>query len=61
MGNLTVPPRGVQDAESVGSCAQTFAVVSGQPGKPGAMEVAYADPDDEENGILRPTSNNSWV
>lgn len=50
MGNLTLPPKGIKDAESVGACAQTFTVVGGQPG---AIEVAYADPEEEENGVLK--------
>lgn len=53
MGNLTLPPKGIKDAESVGSCAQTFTVVGGQPG---AVEVAYADPEEDENGTLKPES-----
>jgi centromere protein C len=53
MGNLTLPPKGIKDAESVGSCAQTFTVVNGQPG---AIEVAYADPDEVEEGVLKPES-----
>jgi centromere protein C len=51
MGNLTLPPKGIKDAESVGSCSQTFTVVTGQPG---ALEIAYADPDEDENGNLSP-------
>lgn len=53
MGNLTLPPKGIKDAESVGSCAQTFTVVTGQPG---SIEVAYADPDDDAQGAWRPES-----
>jgi centromere protein C len=41
MGHLALPPKGIKDAESVGSCAQTFTVVSGQPK---ALEVAFSDP-----------------
>ena len=51
MGNLALPPKGIKDAESVGSCAQTFTIVSGQPG---AIEIAYADPDEDDNGTLKP-------
>lgn len=53
MGNLVLPPRGIKDAESVGSCAQVFTIVSGQPG---AVEVAYADPEECDNGVLKPES-----
>ena len=42
MGSLILPPNAIKDPESVGPCAQTFTVVSGQRG---AVEVAYADPD----------------
>jgi hypothetical protein len=41
MGNLSLPPGGIKDAESVGPCAQTFTVCLGQPQ---ALEVAYNDP-----------------
>jgi centromere protein C len=50
MGNLTLPPKGIKDAESVGSCAQTFTVVFGQDK---ALEVAFGHPDDED-GTLDP-------
>ncbi|VEU37007.1 unnamed protein product [Pseudo-nitzschia multistriata] len=42
MGNLTLPPGGIKDSESVGPCAQTFTVVRCQLK---AFEVAYGDPD----------------
>lgn len=45
MGNLTLPPGGIKDPESVGACAQTFTVVSGQRN---ALEVSYGDPDVNE-------------
>lgn len=45
MGNLTLPPTAIKDAESVGSCAQTFTVVFGQPK---SLEVSFGDPDNEE-------------
>ena len=48
MGNMTLPPRGIKDAESVGTCAQTFTYVFGQKG---ALEVAYADPDTNEGSF----------
>lgn len=50
MGNLTLPPKGIKDPESVGSCSQTFTVVSCQPG---SVEVAFSRPD-EEHGKLNP-------
>ena len=51
-GNLTLPPKGIKDAESVGSCSQVFTVVRCQPG---AMEVAYSDPeDDNEEATFNP-------
>lgn len=52
MGSLRLPPKAVKDPESVGSCAQTFTVVTGQPG---ALEIAYGDPDHDE-GVLEPES-----
>jgi centromere protein C len=48
MGNLTLPPKGIKDAESVGSCAQTFTVVFGQRK---ALEVAFGDPDNEDGAL----------
>jgi centromere protein C len=50
MGNLTLPPHGIKDPESVGVCSQTFTVCSCQPK---AIEVAYGDPD-EPDGELDP-------
>eukprot|EP00980_Cylindrotheca_fusiformis_P003799 scaffold834_cov123-Cylindrotheca_fusiformis.AAC.46 len=50
MGNLTLPPKGIKDAESVGPCSQTFTVCACQPK---ALEVAYGDPDLPE-GTLDP-------
>jgi len=50
MGNLSLPPKGIKDPESVGSCAQTFTVVSCQPG---AVEVSFSQPE-EANGALDP-------
>jgi len=51
-GNLTLPPRGIKDAESVGSCAQVFTLVSCQNE---AIEVSYGDPT-MKNGALDDTS-----
>ncbi|GAX09364.1 hypothetical protein FisN_6Lh265 [Fistulifera solaris] len=45
MGNLTLPPGGIKDPESVGACAQTFTVVTGQKN---ALEISYGDPDVNE-------------
>ena len=44
-----LPPKGMKDSESVGGCAVIFTVVSGQPG---ALEVAYADPGEENSGTF---------
>jgi centromere protein C len=49
MGTFTLPPRGIKDAESVGQCAQTFTVVTGQPG---ALEVSYGDPDLQDEVLV---------
>jgi centromere protein C len=43
MGKLILPPKGMKDAECVGSCAQTFTILSGQPN---SVEVAFADPNE---------------
>lgn len=48
MGKLLLPKNGIKDAESVGSCAQTFTVLSGQPN---SLELAFADPD-SDNGKM---------
>lgn len=45
MGNLTLPPGGIKDPESVGACAQTFTVVTAQRN---ALEISYGDPDVNE-------------
>ena len=50
-GNLTLPSKGIKDAESVGGCAQVFTVVTCQPG---ALEVAYSDPEDEDDSTFNP-------
>jgi centromere protein C len=47
VGSLILPPKGIKDAESVGLCAQVFTVVQCQPG---AVEVAFNDPEQEANG-----------
>jgi centromere protein C len=51
-GSLTLPSKGIKDAESVGACAHIFTVVSCQPN---SLEVALANPDEEE-GVLDPTT-----
>jgi hypothetical protein len=48
MGSLVLPPRGIKDPESVGRSAQTFTVVSCQPN---ALEIAFADPDEDEGSF----------
>jgi centromere protein C len=53
VGNLTLPPKGIKDAESVGYCAQVFTVVSCQTN---ALEVAFADPEEEDEGALHPAT-----
>ena len=52
MGHLALPPKGIKDSESSGRCAHTFTVCHCQPN---ALEVAYADPDDED-GVFDPDS-----
>lgn len=58
MGSLTLPPKGIKDAESVGFCAQTFTIVRGQPG---AIEVSYADPDEDDQGAWKAESANRFL
>ena len=53
MGNLILPPRGIKDPESVGSCAQTFTVVKNQPG---SLEVAYGDADETDGTLIPETA-----
>eukprot|EP00429_Kryptoperidinium_foliaceum_P006813 CAMPEP_0176023374 /NCGR_PEP_ID=MMETSP0120_2-20121206/11402_1 /TAXON_ID=160619 /ORGANISM="Kryptoperidinium foliaceum, Strain CCMP 1326" /LENGTH=602 /DNA_ID=CAMNT_0017356537 /DNA_START=84 /DNA_END=1892 /DNA_ORIENTATION=+ len=45
MGNLTLPPGGKKQAESVGPCVQTFTVFSGQKQ---SLELVFAHPDCDE-------------
>jgi len=54
MGNLVLPPQGIKDAESVGSCAQTFTVVSCQDK---SLEIAYGNPDDNNGEVLPETAS----
>jgi centromere protein C len=58
MGNLILPPKGIKDAESVGFCAQTFTCVLGQPG---AIEVAYSDPDVRDGSLDPETAYRFFV
>ena len=44
VGSLLLPPKGIKDAEAVGSSDQVFTVVKGQAK---SIEVAYADPDND--------------
>lgn len=53
MGHLVLPPRGIKDAESVGSCAQTFTVCSCQSG---GLEISFADPTQNEGEWIADTA-----
>lgn len=44
-GNLSLPPRGIKDAEGVGLCSQVFNVGDCQPD---SLEVAIADPEEND-------------
>jgi centromere protein C len=44
-GFVSLPPRGIKDAESVGNCTQVFYVSNCQPK---AFEVAIAIPSDDQ-------------
>jgi hypothetical protein len=48
MGNLVLPPGGLKDSESTGSCSQVFTVCNCQPK---SVEVAYGDPNEEEGSL----------
>jgi centromere protein C len=54
MGNLILAPRAIKDAESVGTCAQTFTCVYGEEG---AIEVAFGDPDVRDGTLLPETAS----
>jgi centromere protein C len=58
MGKLLLPAHGIKDAESVGSCAQTFTVISGQPD---ALELAFADPDNGDGGRMNASTARRFV
>jgi hypothetical protein len=53
MGNLVLPPGGLKDSESTGSCSQVFTVCSCQPK---SVEVAYGDPHEEEGSLTPATA-----
>ena len=48
MGHLAIPPKGIKDSESSVRCAHTFTVCHCQPN---GLEVAYADPNEEEGSF----------
>lgn len=48
MGNLTLPPKGIKDPETTGSCSQVFTVCHCQPK---SLEIAYADPHEETGNL----------
>jgi hypothetical protein len=58
MGSLLLPPRGIKDPESVGRSAQTFTVVSCQPS---ALEIAFADPDEDEGSFHPATATRFFL
>lgn len=53
MGNLYLPPKGIKDPESTGSCSQVFTVCSCQPK---SIEIAYGDPHEEEGSLNADTA-----
>ena len=53
MGNLKLPPKGIKDPESTGSCSQVFTVCSAQPN---SVEVAFGDPNEEEGSLSPQTA-----
>ena len=58
MGNLTLPPQGIKDAEPMGPCTQTFTVCNCQPK---ALEVAYANPDLPEGRLDPETAQRFYL
>jgi centromere protein C len=53
MGNLVLPPSGIKDAESSGSCSLSFTVCAGQAK---SIEVAFGDPHEEEGSLNSKTA-----
>lgn len=53
MGKLVLPPKGIKDAECVGSCAQTFTILTGQPN---SIELVFADPNIDDGKMKLPTA-----
>ena len=45
MGSLQLPPTGIKDPESAGSCFLSFTACSAQPK---SVELAFGDPSDDE-------------
>lgn len=48
MGHLAIPPKGIKDHESSGTCAHTFTVCHCQPN---GLEISYADPDEGDGAF----------
>lgn len=48
MGSLILPPSGIKDAESSGSCSLSFTVCQAQPK---SVELAFGDPNEEEGEL----------
>jgi len=44
-GNLSLPPRGIKDAEGVGLCSQVFNIGDSQPD---SLEISIADPEEND-------------
>ena len=57
MGSLILPPGGIKDPESAGSCSLCFTICQGQPK---SVEVAFGDPD-EPDGKLNPKNAQRYL
>ena len=53
MGKLVLPPKGIKLEENVGSCAQTFTIVAGQPN---SIELALGDPRNKKPEKMNPVT-----
>ncbi len=53
LGSLQLPPTGIKDPESAGSCSLSFTVCSAQPK---SVELAFGDPNEDEGAITPKTA-----
>ena len=53
LGSLQLPPTGIKDPESAGSCSLSFTVCSAQPK---SVELAFGDPNEDEGAVTPKTA-----